>query len=113
MHVFLTNQWTKVINCDFEAEKITLSALRFSDIPLETQLITSSVSLTKCRIDTNYIKFFRWKMTLVKLEAIAFPRRKKKIKAKSTESDLGDYLTRPINFCMWSYSDREYKKGYS
>lgn len=113
MHVFLTNQWTKVINCAFEAEKITLSALRFSDIPLETQLITSSVSLTKCRIDTNYIKFFGWKMTLVKFEAIAFPRTKKKIKAKSTESDFGDYLTRPINLCMWSYSDCEYKKGYS
>lgn len=75
MHVFLTNQWTKVINCAFEAEKITLSALGFSDIPLETQLITSSVSLTKYRIDTNYIKgFFGWKMTLVKLEATAFPR---------------------------------------
>lgn len=77
MHVFLTNQWTKVINSAFEAEKITLSALRFSDTPLETQLITSNVSLTKCRIDTNYIKFFGWKMTLVKLEAIAFPEQKK------------------------------------
>lgn len=74
MHVVLTNQWTKVINCAFEAEKITLSALAFSDTPLETQLITSSVSLTKYRIDTNYIKFVGWKMTLVKLEATAFPR---------------------------------------
>lgn len=43
----------------------------------------------------------------------SIPQNKKKIKAKSTESDFGDYLTRPINFCMWSYSDREYKKGYS
>lgn len=34
MHVCLTNQWTKVINCAFEAEKIALSALGFSDTPL-------------------------------------------------------------------------------
>lgn len=74
MHVFLTNQWTRVINCAFEAEKITPSALGFSDTPLETQLITSNVSLTKYRTGTNYIKFFGWKMTFVKLEATAFPR---------------------------------------
>lgn len=74
MHVFLTNQWSKVINCAFEAEKIILSALGFSGSLLEAQLITSRVSLTKYRIDSNYIKFFGWKMTLVKLKASAFPR---------------------------------------
>ena len=36
MHVFLANQWTKVINCVFEAEKIILSAFGFSDSLLET-----------------------------------------------------------------------------
>lgn len=36
-----------------------------------------------------------------------------KIKAKSTKSNLGDDLIWPINFCMWVYSNNEYKKEYS
>lgn len=85
MHVFLTNQWTKVINCAFEAEKITLSALRFSDIPLETQLITSSVSLTKCRIDTNYIKFFWMRDDLGETWSYSIPQKKKKKKNQNLQ----------------------------
>lgn len=36
-----------------------------------------------------------------------------KIRVKSTKIDFGDDLIWPINFCMWGYSDSEYKKGYT
>lgn len=65
----------------------------------------------KYRIDTNYIEILGWKMTLLKLEAAAFPQNNK-IKAKSTKSDFGDDLN-SINFHVWGYSDAEYKEGCS
>lgn len=49
------------------------------------------MSLTKYRIDTNYIKFFWMKDDLGKTKSYSIPQNNK-IKAKSTKSDFGDYL---------------------